>query len=54
MLQACEICSHWRCSIGRFYPPFMLRSGKGLMRPGDSLSDCLSSNPGALERSKLY
>jgi hypothetical protein len=47
-------CSHWRCSIGRFHPLFMLRSAKGLMRPEDSLSDCLGSNPGALERSRLY
>jgi hypothetical protein len=32
----------------------MLRSGKGLMRPRDSLSDHLGSNLGALERSRLY
>jgi hypothetical protein len=54
VLQTCGTCSHWRCSIGRFHPPFMLRSGKGLMRPGDSLSDYLASNPGALERSRLH
>jgi hypothetical protein len=54
VLQACGTCSHWRCSIGRFHPPFMLRSRKGLIRPGDSLSDCLGGNPGALERSKLH
>jgi hypothetical protein len=54
VLQACGTCSHWRCSIGRFHLPFMLRSGKGLMRPGNSLSDCLGRNPGALERSRLH
>jgi hypothetical protein len=54
VFQACGTCSHLRCSIGRFHPPFMLRSGKGLMRPGDSLSDRLGSNPGAFERSRLY
>jgi hypothetical protein len=54
VLQVCGTCSHWRCSIGKFHLPFMLRSGKGLMRPGDSLSDCLGGNPGVLERSRLY
>ena len=54
MLLASGMCLHWRCLIGKCQLPSILRRKRELTKPGSSSSDCLASNPRAIEGSRLH